>query len=409
MQSYKDYLKTKKYNITYYEYNDSITKIKKEIGDNCNYFDPIDNIKSLSKKYTMIESPNFLISKAIMKEYRDKTEHFLFNAYYMWAKKKLDIEPSLKSTDKDNRKPMKDSVKIPPNQPSSNEYDDKYIKEAINYVNKNFKNNYGNLEFKDKFNPPINHKDAKTLLKHFINTKFKNFGEYQDAIVEDKSYLFHSLLSSSINIGLINPLDIIKEIKKIKSKIPINSYEAFIRQLFWREYQRYCYIYANKELSDNNYFENNKKLSVKWYKGTLGIPPVDNAIQRAFDIGYLHHIERLMVIGNFMNLSEIAPKEGFKWFMEFSLDSYEWVMYQNVYDMVFFNTGGLTMRRPYVSSSNYIIKMSNYSTKSEDKNDKNDDKKWNEIWDQLYKDFIKRNKIKLHKFRYYFPALKNIK
>ena len=77
--------------------------------------------------------------------------------------------------------------------------------------------------------------------------------------------------------------------------------------------------------------------------------------------------------------------------------------------MVFCNTGGLTMRRPYVSSSNYIIKMSNYSTKSEDKNDKNDDKKWNEIWDQLYKDFIKRNKIKLHKFRYYFPALKNIK
>jgi deoxyribodipyrimidine photolyase-related protein len=98
-----------------------------------------------------------------------------------------------------------------------------------------------------------------------------------------------------------------------------------------------------------------------------------------------------------MNLSGISPKEGFRWFMEFSIDSYEWVMYQNVYDMVFFVTGGLTMRKPYVTSSNYVLKMSDYK-KGE----------WSEKWTELYRKFMKKNKTKLWKFRYHFPQLKNM-
>lgn len=183
-------------------------------------------------------------------------------------------------------------------------------------------------------------------------------------------------------------LDIIKEINKYKRLIPLNSYEGFIRQLFWREYQYYCYRYF--DFSKKNYFGNDKKLNKDWYNGTLGILPVDDAIKEAFSTGYLHHIKRLMVIGNFMNLCQINPKEGFKWFMEFSCDSYEWVMHQNVYDMVFFVSGGGTMRRPYISSSNYILKMSNY--KKED---------WCNIWDTKYRQFVKKNKVKLWKFRYY--------
>jgi deoxyribodipyrimidine photolyase-related protein len=104
-----------------------------------------------------------------------------------------------------------------------------------------------------------------------------------------------------------------------------------------------------------------------------------------------------MFVGNFMNLSGISPKEGFRWFMEFSIDSYEWVMYQNVYDMVFFVTGGLTMRKPYVTSSNYILKMSDYK-KGE----------WSEKWTELYRKFMKKHKKKLWKFRYHFPQLKNM-
>ena len=105
-----------------------------------------------------------------------------------------------------------------------------------------------------------------------------------------------------------------------------------------------------------------------------------------------------MVVGNYMNLSGISPMEGLKWFMEFSCDSYEWVMYQNVLDMVFFVTGGKTMRKPYASSSNYIINMSDFKKG-----------KWSEEWDKLYREFMKDNVDKLWKFRYSFPALKKIK
>ena len=164
--------------------------------------------------------------------------------------------------------------------------------------------------------------------------------------------------------------------------------------MFWREYQVYTYKY---ETFSGNYFGNRKKLTKAWYDGTLGIEPIDDLIKDGFDTAYMHHIGRLMFVGNFMNLSGISPKEGFKWFMEFSIDSYEWVMHQNVLDMVFFVTGGSTMRKPYVTSSNYVLKMSSYK-KGE----------WSETWNDLYNKFLKKNKKKLWKFRYHFPSLKKM-
>ena len=113
--------------------------------------------------------------------------------------------------------------------------------EAIKYVEKNFPKNYGNTE---NFIYPIKHSTVKRWLTHFIKNKFNKFGDYQDFIRQGESYMFHSVLSSSINIGLINPEQIIKIIMKHKSKIPLNSFEGYIRQLFWREYQRYCYLYG---------------------------------------------------------------------------------------------------------------------------------------------------------------------
>lgn len=374
MRYYYDYLKLNNFDCSYVEFNRKLNTIEYSI------FDPIDKLK-IPKKCKLIESPNFLMSKELYGEYREKTKKFHFNAFYMWGKKKINVIPKVKSQDKLNRNKLPTNIKIPTI--PSNKTDLKYIKEAVKYVNKNFKNNYGTT---DNFIFPVTHKTAKKFLTNFINKKLNNFGKYQDAILEEENFLFHSLLSSSINIGLLNPDEIIKKI--LKKKTAINNTEGFIRQLFWREYQRYCYIYCD---FDKKYFNNNKKISKEWYTGKTGIIPVDVSIKNAFNNGYLHHIERLMIIGNYMNLSRINPKDGFKWFMEFSCDSYEWVMHQNVYDMVFFVTGGATMRRPYASSSNYILKMSNYK-KGE----------WSEIWDKKYRDFIKINKKKLYKFRYYF-------
>ena len=386
MKYYMDYLKKKKYNVEYIDYNKKIN-LKEYI-----IFDPIDKITFKNKPKEILESPNFLLKKEDYEKYRNKTKSFLFNNFYTFGKKINDIIPNIKSQDKDNRKKLPKSLKIPKLPKNYTVNEKKYLDDAKIYIEKNFKNNYGNVE---NFEFPISHTTCKKWLKYFLDKKLKLFGDYQDAIIKDENYLFHSCLSSSINIGLINPLEIIDILRKIKSKYPINSYEGYIRQLYWREYQRYCFIYCDFNC---NYFNYKKKLNKKWYTGKLGIEPVDNAIIKGFETGYLHHIYRLMVIGNWMSLNEISPKEGLKWFMEFSVDSYEWVMYQNVLDMVFFSTGGKTMRKPYISSSNYILNMSDYSKKDD----------WTDKWNEKYNSFLKKHKEKLWKFRYSFPTLKKM-
>lgn len=363
-------------------------------------FDPIDNLKlsnfglGREQKIKYMPTPNFILENYDDYPIRKK---YVFNHFYMWGKAKSNIIPLIKSQDLYNRERLPKDDIIDDVYIKHSKDEQTYINGAIHYVELNFPNNLGNC---NNFNFPITHESALRQLKLFITRKFKKFGSYQDAVCKDKLTLYHSFMSSSINIGLINPLDVIKFIELVKDKIPINSYEGFIRQLFWREYQRMTYIrlFFDFAKSKNEHFEksgfgNTKLLTKNWYNGTLGIEPVDNAIKRGIDNAYLHHIERLMVVGNFMNLSGISPKEGHRWFMEFSIDSYDWVMGQNVYDMVFFCTQ-MTAYKPYISSSNYIIKMSDYK-KGE----------WCLEWDKLYHQFSKKHKVKLWPYRYHFNFL----
>lgn len=371
MQYYKDYLKQYGYTVKYIPFSNPLPK-KQYI-----MFDPVDVIK-LPSNVKIIESPNFLLTNEHLKQYQEKTKKYSFTGFYMTVKKWLNILPKVKSQDKQNRKSLPKNITIP-NVPT-NKSDLRYIKMGIQYVKKYFPNNPGTTE---NFMFPITHKTAKKWLQDFINYKFNNFGNYQDAISSNNSFLFHSLLSTSINIGLLNPKMIIDQV--LKKKTPLNSLEGFVRQLFWREYQRYCYL----TIDFKKYIKQKRtKINNAWYNGTTDVVLVNDMIKKAFKNGYLHHIERLMVIGNYMNLSNVDPREGHKWFMEFSCDSYEWVMAQNVYDMVFYVTKGLTMRRPYISSSNYIVKMSNYKCGD-----------WCKIWNIKYNKYIKK-----HKLTYYRPA-----
>lgn len=390
MKYYSNYLTKKKFVIEYINFNQPF-----KIDNNFIMFDTIDKLTITKKPKEILESVNFLLTKEDYENYRKKTKKFFFNSFYTYGKTINDIIPNIKSQDKENRQKMPQGITIPKLPSNKSVSETKYIKDAQEYVNKNFPNNYGTT---DNFQFPISHSKALSWYKSFLKTKFNKFGPYQDYIRKNEDYLFHSCLSSSINIGLLNPLEIIEDLKPKKNSFPLNSYEGYIRQLYWREYQRFCYLYCN---FDRNYFGNTKKLDKKWYDGTLGIDPVDDAIKRGFDTGYLHHINRLMVVGNWMNLSGISPKEGLKWFMEFSVDSYEWVMYQNVLDMVFFVTGGETMKKPYSSSSNYIVNMSDYKRSKKEGH-------WSKIWDDTYLEFMKKNKEKLWKFRYSFPALRKL-
>jgi len=176
-------------------------------------------------------------------------------------------------------------------------------------------------------------------------------------------------------------LDISIEFSKAND-IPINSTEGFIRQLIgWREFIRGIYIAKGSFERTNNFWGFKSKIPKSFYDGTTGIEPLDSSIKKVSNTGYIHHIERLMIVGNFMLLCEFDPNEVYRWFMEVSIDSFDWVMVPNVYGMSQFADGGLMSTKPYISSSNYISKMSDYKKG-----------RWSDIWDGLFWRFMDKQR-----------------
>lgn len=359
------------------------------------YLESIINKAFPSIKY--LNNPNFAVTKDQLNSYYNKNKSkktIVQGHFYNWVKEQIGVLTETKSYDTENRNPLPDGVKIPKLGKNTKD-DQKYIKEAIEYVSTHpiFKNNCGPQELTlDNCWFPVTHNGSMIWLEKFIKDRLNKFGDYQDAIRDDNQTMFHSLIAPMFNVGLLNPHDIIEDVMKSKAKI--NNVEGFIRQILgWREYQRYCYLFYYEKMTKSNIFENNQKLDSKLYEGKTGLPPVDDAIKSAFQTGYLHHIQRLMVISNIFNLMNISPDESYKWFMEFSLDSYDWLMTQNVYSMGMWADGGLTMRKPYISTAAYVIKMSNYKapTKKELKDMETD---WTEVWRGLfYRKIIQHRKI----------------
>lgn len=403
MKFYFDYLKSHNYKIEYININKiNYNKILK--NQKILMFKPYDYfLEKKYKKYNSyikyIKNPNFLLSEKQLEKFYIKLngKNPKHSNFYNFIKQELNILKNEKTYDKMNRNKLPKNIiisKLP------KIHENNYIKEAKKYIQIHFKNNYGNIE---NFIYPINYIDSNKWLNNFINNKLKYFGEYQDAIDENNNFLFHSIISPMLNIGLLSPDKIIKKIVKINN-IKINNIEGFIRQIIgWREYNRFCYIYYYDQMKTTNIFNNKNKLNKNWYTGNTGLYPLDNTIKYAFDYGYLHHILRLMVMGNLMNLCNIHPDEVYKWFMEFSVDSYDWVMIMNVYSMSLWSDKGLTMSKPYISTDNYIMKMSNYK--------KN---KWNSIWKSLFYNFLNNNKNIIKNTPYnrnyqYFDNLQNNK
>ena len=388
MKCYADELRSKKCN---YKVKYVLRTSKLSLPKSYYVFDPIDKIK-LPDGHNILRTPGVLLSRDDYEEYQKKTKKFVFNNFYLWSKKKLKLYEELVSLDSQNRKVKPDDVKPPPLCEIS-DTDKKYVKKAIRFCSKYYGKNYGTTK---DFQYPVTRKTAKKWLRYFLEKKFNLFGPYQDYVSKDL-FDFHSVLSSSLNIGLLCPSEIMVAIEPYRKKVLDNSFEGFVRQLFWREYQAYCYEYV--DLKSMDFFKTKKKITNDWYEGTLGIPPVDDLIKSGFEKGYIHHIGRLMFCGCWFVLSEIKKEDVFRWFMEFAIDSYEWVMCQNVYDMVMFSSGGITMRRPYICGSNYIVRNSHYR--------KSDP--WCDEWDKAYRKFCLKHKDKLWKFRYYFPILRKKK
>ncbi|MGD9578858.1 MAG: cryptochrome/photolyase family protein, partial [Syntrophorhabdus sp.] len=282
--------------------------------------------------------------------------------------------------DTENRSPLPASVSIPlPVFPESNVY----VNEAKKYVQQNFTHNPGDTSF---FFYPVTHDEAVSWLHDFLEKRLVYFGKYQDAIHKEHSILFHALLSPALNIGLLTPDEIMTETFSFaqahKGKIPPNSLEGFIRQIIgWREFVRAVYCLEGDRQRKKNFWGHTRRLPKSLYTGTTGIEPIDTTISRLSSSAYTHHIERLMVLGNLMLLCEIDPDEVYRWFMEMFIDSYDWVMVPNVYGMSQYADGGLMVTKPYISSSKYILRMSNYRKGP-----------WCDTWDALYWNFINKHR-----------------
>lgn len=352
------------------------------------------NMETAATKYgiKLIEyaSPNFLNTPDSVKAYFDKRKTYFQTDFYIAQRKQRNIllddggQPlgGQWSFDADNRLKFPKTEQAPVVKPSAG---NSFVEEAKIYVAKNYGSNYGEIS---NFIYPIDFEGSEKWLETFLQQRFEKFGIYEDALVAKEHYLHHSILSPLLNIGLLSPQQIIdKAIEAAaKYKVPLNSLEGFIRQIMgWREFIKIIYDREGSKQRTKNYWGFTRRIPASFWNGTTGIAPIDNVIKKALITGYSHHIERLMVMGNFMLLCEFDPNDVFKWFMEMYVDAYDWVMVPNVYGMTQFADGGLMTTKPYISGSNYILKMSDYKN-SPMQNGMTEN--WAEIWDGLFWRFM---------------------
>lgn len=332
---------------------------------------------------TMIPDPHFLTSNNEIQTFTEGKEKLHFTDFYIGQRKRLGIllTPQGKprdgkwSFDAENRKKLPATVRPPaPTSPP----EDKFVAEARRYVRQHFPAAPGSDQ---SFHYPTSAKGARSWLAEFLRQRFAHFGAYEDAISTRERILFHSVLTPAMNIGLLAPQIVVEEALRYDGQVPMNSLEGFIRQVIgWREFVRLVYLTHGRRQRTLNFWGHTQPLPAAFYTGTTGIVPIDHTIKSVLETGYCHHIERLMILGNFMLLCDIHPDDVYRWFMELFIDAYDWVMVPNVYGMSQHADGGRMTTKPYISGSAYVLKMSDYKKDA-----------WCPIWDALYWRFVDRH------------------
>jgi deoxyribodipyrimidine photolyase-related protein len=345
--------------------------------------------KAASKNHITLNkyaSPGFLNELEEASSFFAAKKSYFQTDFYIWQRKQrrllLDAGGGPLggkwTYDADNRQKMPKSELLPaPAFPGQNAF----VTEAIDYTQQHFSNGYGSAE---PFVYPVTFEDAENWLTDFLTHRFQKFGIYEDAMVAGQHWLYHSVLTPMLNTGLVTPQQVIEGALRAAEKyaVPLNSLEGFIRQITgWREFIRVVYENEGRRQRTRNYWGFDRKIPAVFWTGETGIAPVDDVIQKVLKTGYSHHIERLMIMGNFMLLCEFDPNEVYRWFMEMYIDAFDWVMVPNVYGMTQFADGGLMTTKPYISGSNYVLKMSDYKKGP-----------WCEVWDALFWRFMHVNR-----------------
>ncbi|MBN1789638.1 MAG: cryptochrome/photolyase family protein [Bacteroidales bacterium] len=399
MRFYEEFLHTQSFDVEYIDAQNSLSDIRRLIAklksdgiSEVYHTEVVDNWleKRLQKsadengiQRTQFNSPMFLNTKKDLSAWFGNREKYFHSDFYVHQRKKHKVllDAAGKpvggkwSFDAENRLKYPKTEKPPTVQfPSEN----RFIHEARRSISEKYPNNYGPIE--SDFIYPTTFKEAADWLDQFLSKRFHEFGKYEDAIVQQESILHHSVLSPLLNVGLLTPKIVLDRTLEFaaENEIPFNSLEGFVRQILgWREFIRGVYQWKGSAERTLNFWGFERKIPESFWTGETGIEPLDQMIQKVLKTGYTHHIERLMVMGNFMLLCEFKPDEVYRWFMVMFIDAYDWVMVPNVYGMSLFADGGLMATKPYISGSNYLMKMSDFK-KGE----------WQKIWDSLFWRFL---------------------
>ena len=312
----------------------------------------------------IISNNHFLWSVADFQDWASSRKSLLMESFYREGRKRFDILMAGKdpvgsqwSFDKENRKPPKGQL----NTPAPLTFEPDAITQAVvEVVQQADWPIFGDLE---PFRWAVTRDQALQVLHEFIKVRLTTFGPYQDAMVSGEDTMWHALLSPYLNLGLLQPLEVIEAVEKAyyEKDLPLNSVEGFIRQVMgWREYMRGLYWYVDEEYFDRNWFGHDRPLPDFFWTGDTDMNCLHQVIDQVKRTGYGHHIQRLMILANFSLIAGLQPQAVEDWFHAVFIDAYDWVMQTNVIGMGLFADGGVLASKPYSASANYVNRMSDY-------------------------------------------------
>lgn len=385
MRNFAKNLKSQGHQVLYFQLDDSdnlqdltkmIAKLVKE-GDfeQFEYQLPDEyrldqQLKEICKKLPIpcrsVESEHFLTEREFVKDFFKGKKTFLMETFYHQMRKDFDIlmkdgKPinDKWNFDHENRSSLKDKRLL--RKPKLQKKD---VSEILEMIQKAKVKTIGTVDEKS-FEWPCSREESLEVLDHFCKHLLIHFGDYQDALTTWDPFLFHSRLSFAMNSKMLSPLEVVKNVESYwhehQDEIDISQTEGFIRQIIgWREYMRGIYWAKMPEFAELNFFGHKRKLPKWFWTGDTKMKCLSHSIGQSLEFAYAHHIQRLMVIGNFALLAGIDPDEVDQWYLGIYIDAIEWVEITNTRGMSQFADGGIVGTKPYVSSANYINKMGNY-------------------------------------------------
>lgn len=385
MRNFASHLKSKNHQVVYFEIDDiknpqhlealiqqtiehySIQKLEYQLPDEFRLDEQLKQIcQNLSIPTEVFDTEHFYTTRTELAEFFQGKKLLLMENFYRMMRKKHDVlmvgaNPvgNQWNFDHDNRKKYKGEVPVP-----KAKIFPKNVEKVMHQLEKMEVKTFGSIDV-EKFNWPTSREECLEQLHYFCHHLLKHFGDYEDAMHTEEKFLFHSRLSFAMNTKMLSPKEVIEQVVNYyyqnEAEITLSQVEGFVRQILgWREYVRGIYWKEMPNYGQMNALENQNKLPDFYWTGNTKMNCMQKAISQSLEEAYAHHIQRLMIIGNFSLLTQMHPDEVDAWYLGVYIDAIEWVEMPNTRGMSQYADGGILATKPYVSSGSYINKMSNY-------------------------------------------------